>query len=118
MEGCAWSPGPVFASPHGGLGGHVLIEPKGHQGTSQENKMKLEIYEPKTGIKEEEPVRLALKQNGKSICLHVVDAEGERVPRGNLLDITSEGYVYFHVDVRETFGFQLDENKKLRRNEV
>ena len=76
--------------------------------------MKLEIYEPEKIVKEEEPVRLALKRYGKSIFVTVVDENGNRVLRGDLLQFGPSGRVYLHGDVNESLGFQLNQYGEIK----
>ena len=61
-------------------------------------------------------VRLRLIPNGRDegVRLVAVDADGEQVPCGSLLKITSGG-VYFHSGVNIDLGFALGEYGRLRK---
>ena len=76
--------------------------------------MKLKIYEPEKIVKEEELVRLAFKRYGKSISVTVVDKNGNKVPRGDLLQFGPSGRVYLHSNVNEALGFKLNQYGEIK----
>lgn len=76
--------------------------------------MKLEIYESKEKVKKEEPVRLALRQEGKKIKVVVVDEFGVIEHCGVLLSFTESGNIDIHPQVNKNFGFQLNNHGQIK----
>ena len=76
--------------------------------------MKLAVYTDTPEV--EKITRLKLKCSMYGIVLEVVDEEGESVPGGRLLDITTAGRVLFRDNVNPDLGFDLDSGGQVKHN--
>lgn len=76
--------------------------------------MKLKIYQEKSEEIEEEPVRLALRQEGEGILVHVVDENGNHIDASNLVKFYSNGIIHRCSSVNKKLGFQLDSFGKIK----
>lgn len=74
--------------------------------------MKLEIFGQST--KKEPILRLKLAHSGDGdVTLVAVDERGDRVDRGNILTITSNGKLMRHSWINENLGLSLDGNRRI-----
>ena len=73
--------------------------------------MKLEIYEPEK-VEKEKPVKLRLVKHGTEIQLEVVDEDGDEI--ATLLGITSDGVIELWNGVNSNLGFELDNNNRIK----
>lgn len=76
--------------------------------------MELKLFEE---YKKKEEYYLRLMHSGASIVeLAVVDEDGNRCSCGTLLTITQKGIIILHSHISPKFGFDLDEQGRLKVN--
>ncbi len=77
--------------------------------------MKLEIYNDTTP-EPETVVRLRLVKTCRDIMLVAVDEDGKRLDGGNILRIDAYGAIVRCRNISSSFGFDIDENGRVKTN--
>ncbi len=75
--------------------------------------MNFEIYE-ENKPEEKGPVRLRLQRRTGGVAVVVVDKKGEVEKNGTLLQLTDNGKISRITGVDEDYGFQLDEQGRIK----
>lgn len=73
----------------------------------------IKIYEEGIKTKKDVFLRLIRNESSDTVTLIAADEQGNRLPMGNLLEISEKG-VRFATSIDEDFGFEMDAGCKIK----